>query len=120
MTERQGRVVVVLLATLLLLLAFGPIGGCSLTAPAWEYRIESIEDENWQSTMSELGARGWDLTAARRAVRGEGTEGHGLYECIFKRPKALFRISPPASERTPTDKAVEEFDRMRKLGREGN
>ena len=86
-------VVIALLVALFLVALAGVFGGCSVTAPGWEYRIESIRDADWQNTMTALGDRGWELATARRAVRGEGESSEGLYECIFKRPKALFRTS---------------------------
>lgn len=52
----------------------------------WEYTIEGVSDESFAETMLEMGAKGWDLASARRAVSGEGSYSKGLYEVIFKRP----------------------------------
>lgn len=52
----------------------------------WEYTVEGVEDELFEVTMQELGAQGWELASARRAVSGEGEYSEGLYEVIFRRP----------------------------------
>lgn len=51
--------------------------------PRFVYTIESPEDKNLASTMTELGSYGWELVTARRAV----SDGEPSYEMIFKRAK---------------------------------
>ncbi|MEP0913067.1 type IV pilin-like G/H family protein [Leptolyngbya sp. GB1-A1] len=51
----------------------------------WEYRVEGVEDSAFDYTMQQLGAEGWELTSARRAVSGEGESSRGVYEVILKR-----------------------------------
>jgi hypothetical protein len=51
----------------------------------WEYTVEGVDDEAFLETMLEMGAKGWDLSFARRAVSGEGYSSEGLYEVIFQR-----------------------------------
>jgi hypothetical protein len=62
-------------------------GGCTQQPPEkkltkWEYTIESIPDVEFTKKINELGAQGWELTFARRAM----SDGSGIYEIIFKRP----------------------------------
>ncbi len=59
-----------------------------LARTTWEYRIVSIEDQDFNSAMTELGKEGWELTYARRAVADGGDSEYSLYELIFKRPKS--------------------------------
>jgi DNA-directed RNA polymerase subunit RPC12/RpoP len=54
-------------------------------AVTWEYRIESIDDIMFESEMDKLGAEGWELTFARRAI--DSITDRGIYECIFRRPR---------------------------------
>lgn len=51
--------------------------------PGFAYTIESPEDKDLASTMTELGSYGWELVTARRAV----SDGEPSYEMIFKRAK---------------------------------
>ena len=53
----------------------------------WEYRLESLEDLTFQTQMNAIGADGWELIFARRAMAGEEKATRGVYECIFKRRK---------------------------------
>jgi hypothetical protein len=52
----------------------------------YEYKVESIKDAVFDSSMQQAGADGWELASARRAISGEGSSSEGLYEVIFKRP----------------------------------
>ena len=52
----------------------------------WEYRVESINDDAFDLAMASMGADGWELASARRAISGESSSNHGLYEVILKRP----------------------------------
>ena len=52
----------------------------------WEYRVEGVSDITFDSTMQRLGADGWELAFARRAISGDGEYSEGIYEVIFKRP----------------------------------
>lgn len=98
MTKTQGTAVVVLLVLLLgglianVALALRPspvylsqpVELSKESAPAWEYRIESVDDLGWESNMSAIGADGWELVFARRA---QGSDERMMYETIFKRQK---------------------------------
>lgn len=52
----------------------------------WEYQVTSAGDLSFDSTMQRLGAEGWEVASARRAVSGEGSSSKGIYELILKRP----------------------------------
>ncbi|WP_341526283.1 type IV pilin-like G/H family protein [Nostoc sp. UHCC 0302] len=58
----------------------------------WEYKVESIDDAAFDAAMHRIGAEGWELTSARRAISGEGSSSRGLYEVIFKRPATKAKI----------------------------
>mgnify|MGYP000440746330 CR=1 FL=1 len=73
-----------LLAGILLLLGFNALNA-RRTSATWEYKIEGIQDATFDLTMQQLGAEGWELVSARRALSGEGSSSSGLYEVIFKR-----------------------------------
>jgi hypothetical protein len=81
----QDVVNTALLAGILLALV---AGGRSLSSTSryWEYTVEGVQDELFERTMQELGAEGWELASARRAVSGQGEYSQGLYEVILKRP----------------------------------
>ena len=53
-------------------------------APAWEYKIASVADLEWDTTMAVLGDEGWELIFA---CRTSGGDDKMLYEAIFKRQK---------------------------------
>ncbi|MGG6241578.1 type IV pilin-like G/H family protein [Nodosilinea sp. AN01ver1] len=75
-----------LLGGILLTLIGSQLRSTPTQTPFWEYTIEGVSDESFTETMLEMGAKGWDLASARRAVNGEGSYSEGLYEVIFKRP----------------------------------
>jgi len=75
-----------LLAGILLTLLLGGRFFSSNNSTYWEYKVEGIEDETFELSMQELGAQGWEVSSARRAVTGEGDFSRGLYEVILKRP----------------------------------
>lgn len=54
------------------------------STPTWEYCVESVPDLNWDSGMSDLGQKGWEMVSARRAT---GVDDKASYEMIFKRRK---------------------------------
>lgn len=47
----------------------------------WEYRILSPSDQTLIPTLNEIGAEGWEVVEARRAM----TDGTASYEIIMKR-----------------------------------
>jgi|GEM_PF-6829250 len=53
----------------------------------YEYKIISLEDQEFDSKMEEAGDNGWELVFARRAITGGEYSSRGCYECILKRPK---------------------------------
>lgn len=75
-----------LLGGILLTLLGSQLRTSSAQTPLWEYTVEGVSDSSFMETMMEMGAKGWDLASARRAVSGEGSYSEGLYEVIFKRP----------------------------------
>lgn len=74
-----------LLAGILLVLLFNASRNTGSQTQYWEYTVEGVEDGAFLETMLEMGAEGWDLASARRAISGEGSSSEGLYEIIFKR-----------------------------------
>lgn len=98
MTKTQGNVIIALLvlvfagvlANVVVTLRPHPVylsQPVELTkedAPAWEYRIASVPDLEWDTKMAALGDEGWELVFARRASGGDDKM---LYEAIFKRQK---------------------------------
>ncbi|MGB6016557.1 MAG: type IV pilin-like G/H family protein [Nodosilinea sp.] len=76
----------VLLGGILLTLLGSQFRTTSTQTSFWEYTVEGVSDGSFTETMLEMGAKGWDLASARRAVSGEGSYSEGLYEVIFKRP----------------------------------
>lgn len=75
-----------LLAGILLTLLASGRSFNSAKSTYWEYKIEGVEDGLFELTMQELGAQGWEMTSARRAISGEDDSSRGLYEVIFRRP----------------------------------
>jgi hypothetical protein len=53
----------------------------------YEYRIQSFEDLEFDTSINKLGDEGWELVFARRALTGESDSQRGIYECIFRRAK---------------------------------
>ncbi|MBD2505157.1 hypothetical protein [Anabaena azotica] len=53
----------------------------------YEYKIESLEDVVFDTSINRLGDEGWELVFARRALAGEEYSRRGIYECIFRRVK---------------------------------
>ncbi len=49
----------------------------------WEYKIDSFSDETVVATLNELGAAGWEIVEARRAMGGSIAS----YEFILRRAK---------------------------------
>lgn len=72
---------------ILLVLTVNLLANSKPKVTAWEYKIETIDDVTFNSTIQQLGSEGWELASARRAVSGEGATSEGVYEVIFKRPK---------------------------------
>lgn len=70
---------------LLLLLGFNTLAGQKTQTIVWEYKIDSVPDLSFTTTMNQMGEQGWELTFARRAQ--DSTTDTFSYECIFKRPK---------------------------------
>lgn len=89
MSKTQSTLIIALLLLVACLQAVSTfIAVRSEIQPAkWEYRIESFEDRSFDASVNMLGDLGWELSASRRAVTGEGASSRGLYECIFKRRK---------------------------------
>ncbi len=56
---------------------------CEKTMPKWEYKVESVPDTSFATTMNKLGAEGWEVVFARRA---RNSLDEFSYEMIFKRP----------------------------------
>lgn len=81
----KETVSVLALVGILLVLLSNAILGQKLQPVVWEYKIESINDLVFSSTMNRLGEDGWDLVFARRAK--DSTIDSFSYECIFKRPR---------------------------------
>lgn len=59
----------------------------------WEYKIENIPDEGFQTEIDKLGDGGWELVFARRASSEVGDplkdKPKFSYEMIFKRPLGI-------------------------------
>lgn len=87
----QEMINTALLASILLTVLVGGRNFSSATGSYWEYRVEGIEDSFFELKMQELGAQGWELASARRAISGEGETSQGLYEVIFRRPVTAMR-----------------------------
>lgn len=68
MQKWQGHGVLALLGVIMLLVAYAqrPVG--------WEYKVEMINDGNWQQANF-LGGQGWEIVTARRALATEGALG---------------------------------------------
>lgn len=81
-----------LLLGILLVLIANYLGISRSQRTFWEYKVESVEDSAFELTMHRMGAEGWELASARRAVSGEGSSSRGLYEVIFKRPATKAQI----------------------------
>lgn len=81
MNRWQFGVIAALLAALLWTQAF-PLLFPQRATPQWEYRIEGISDAILIEKLDRMGAGGWELVFARRAL----DDGKGLYEVILKRP----------------------------------
>lgn len=75
----------ILLAGILLATLGGGWNAHRVEPKLWEYKITGVEDLAFDTTMQRLGAEGWEMTSARRAVSGEGESSRGLYEVIFRR-----------------------------------
>jgi hypothetical protein len=73
------------LAGILALLSANTIYGQKPKPVLWEYRIDSIDDRTFTSTINGLGAERWELVFARRAKDSE-SDRYG-YECIFRRQR---------------------------------
>jgi hypothetical protein len=69
--------------TLIAFLLALPILDPSRTFPAYEYRIEAFRDEDLVRRLNQIGAGGWEIVSARRAV----DSGTASYEVILKRPR---------------------------------
>lgn len=87
--SRMGRVQFGVICALLVAIATLealPIISPGRLAPRYEYRIEDIKDQAFDTEMDRHGQGGWDLVFARRAM-GEGPEGKNYgYEVIMRRP----------------------------------
>ncbi|MBD2261146.1 type IV pilin-like G/H family protein [Pseudanabaena sp. FACHB-2040] len=83
----------------------------------WEYTVEGVEDGLFELTMQELGAQGWELASARRAVSGEGEYSEGLYEVIFRRPvtAAQARRNLKEAQASQATLAIEGSERLARL-----
>lgn len=69
----------------LVLLCLGSVGliviGLRLLFPAWEYRVETLEESRFERELSRLGQGGWELVTARR----QQPSPDGRTPMIFKR-----------------------------------
>lgn len=61
----------------------------------WQYEIQDIPDEQFQTQMNSLGNQGWELVFARRAAESDSSDDVDSttpavfdYEVILKRPVA--------------------------------
>lgn len=81
-----GYFLVLVLIVSVLMTGFGEQRQARSTLVRWEYRVESFEDSIISTQMDRLGAEGWEMVSARRALSGEDGARRSLYECIFKRP----------------------------------
>lgn len=71
---------------ILLLLGFSTLAGQKTPqAVEYEYKVQSVPDLSFTSSMNAIGADGWELVFARRAQ--DSTTEDFSYECIFKRVK---------------------------------
>ena len=88
MTSSQGAWVLVFLLALIGLVGYSIFLPDPQPEPAgvtnWEYCIESPSDFLLTATLNSLGADGWEMVSARRAVDSE--TNIASYEMIFKRP----------------------------------
>ncbi|WP_416667859.1 type IV pilin-like G/H family protein [Egbenema bharatensis] len=75
-----------LLAGIFLFLVVGAWSANRPNPGVWEYKVEGVEDLSFDYKMQQLGAEGWEVISARRAVSGEGSSSRGLYEVIVRRP----------------------------------
>lgn len=77
----------------ILLVSMANLFAVSKSQPTlWEYKVEPIPDGGFEQIMHQMGAEGWEVASARRAVSGEGSSSEGLYEVIFKRPATKTQI----------------------------
>ena len=81
MSKMQGNIIIFLLLMLNVIIILFTI------KPTWDYKLVSFEDSLFEMSINEVGAQGWELVSARRAVTGEGETSRGIYECIFKLKK---------------------------------
>jgi hypothetical protein len=81
-------------------------------AVQWEYKVDSIEDYSFDSTIRRLGENGWEIASARRATTGEGDSSRGLYEVIFKRPTYVSQWEIAAREKREALEAEELLGEM--------
>ena len=88
LTAAQGTMLL-----LLILVAFVAWGYLK-PAQRWEYKIQSIADEQFTTELNKLGDDGWEMVFARRAsseVSDIAKEKPKFsYEMIFKRPVGRF------------------------------
>lgn len=68
----------------------------------WEYEVIGVEDYEFDNLINEMGAKGWDLAFARRALSGEGSYSRGVYEVIFKRPITPEQLAESSSSTEET------------------
>jgi hypothetical protein len=73
------------LVGLLLLFTLNTFAGQKTKAVEYEYKVSSVPDSTFTTSMDQEGAQGWELVFARRAR--DSTTDTFAYECIFKRVK---------------------------------
>ncbi len=81
-TSNQGNIIIVLLIVI-----FGIIfwkGYKDAPPEKWQYKIEAIRDETFETDMNSLGNQGWEAVSARRASNGNRNTDFS-YEIIFKK-----------------------------------
>ena len=57
----------------------------STARDAYEYSVVVFKDENFETSSSNLGKKGWDMVSCRRASMDVPGGSEPVYECIVKR-----------------------------------
>jgi hypothetical protein len=81
----------------LAVIALALVAGVILEPPGYEYAVFSVPDEQLVPSLNKIGAQGWEVISARRAVESRGSDAS--YEMILRRQaRRLWFRYPPASE----------------------